>query len=181
VDYRKAGIWCACNDCGKNFDIPSTQHYCTRCHSTSTFEDALIKDIYSYVLSADAKSKMSLTASMITPIREFLTLEGFKVEVPSFLTGKSGARHSFSLAAYDPASNEVTVIDLATSTDGSVSEQPVIALFVKTFDVSHVKALIVAIPKLSENARKMADYYSIKTVEARTQAEAVAALREKLQ
>jgi transcription elongation factor Elf1 len=181
VDYRKAGMWCACKDCGKNFDIPVPEHYCTHCHSTSNFEQATIKDVYSYALSANAKEKMSSDMFLVAPTRDLLIKEGFQVESPAYLTGKSGAKHSFNLAAYSQDKTKIIVVDLAMSDGGLVSEQPVIALFAKTFDVSPTKAFLLAIPKLNDNARKMAELYSIKAIDASSQAEAVAALKQKLE
>jgi hypothetical protein len=61
-----------------------------------------------------------------------------------------------------------------------VSEQPVIALFAKIFDVSPDKAYLIAIPKVSDNGKKMAKLYNIQIVEARNQKEAIKALKEKI-
>jgi hypothetical protein len=69
------------------------------------------------------------------------------------------------------------VVDLATSTESVVSEQPVIALFAKIFDVSPEKAFLIAIPRLSDNGKKMAELYSIHAIEAPDQAEALKTLR----
>jgi hypothetical protein len=181
VDYRKAGIWCTCKDCNKSFDIPVSEHFCRSCHATSTFEEAIIKDVYSYTLNESAIEESSLSCVLVSPIREFLIEEGLKVESPAFLKGKSGAHHSFDIVAYKGAeSQKVIVVDLAKSTENVVSEQPVIALFAKIFDVSPEKAFLIAIPKLSENAKKMAELYSIHTIEAKNQTEAVKALKENL-
>jgi hypothetical protein len=57
-----------------------------------------------------------------------------------------------------------------------VSEQPVIALFAKIFDVSPNQAYLIAIPKLNENGRKMAELYNIRIVEAKDQKEAIRSL-----
>ncbi|MCW4011072.1 MAG: hypothetical protein NWF05_10720 [Candidatus Bathyarchaeota archaeon] len=180
ADYRKAGVWCACKDCGKSFDIPVPEHYCTRCHSVSNFEQAIIKEVYSYTLSEKAKEDLSSNLFLAAPLRELLLQQGLRVESPAQLVGKSGATHNFNLAAYADNQSKVMVIDLAMSTDGLVSEQPVIALFAKIFDVSPDKAFLVAIPRLNENARKMAELYNIEAIDARNQAEAVAALKQKL-
>jgi hypothetical protein len=74
----------------------------------------------------------------------------------------------------------VTVIDLATSSMDVVSEQPVIALFAKIFDVSPDSAYLITIPKMSDNGKKMAELYNIGIVEARNQSEALKALKVKL-
>jgi hypothetical protein len=179
VDFRKAGVWCACKDCRKSFDIPTAEHFCTQCRTTSNFEQAIIKDIYSYTLSAHAKEKMSSNMVLIEPIRDLLIKNGFKVDAPAFLVGKSGAKHSFNIAAKH-CSGKLVVVDLALSAEGAVSEQPVIALFAKTFDVSPQQAFLVAVPKLGDNARKMAELYNIQAIDARNQDEALAVLAAKL-
>ena len=181
VDYRKAGVWCTCKECSKSFDIPVSEHFCRSCHANSTFEEAFIKDVYSYPLNESAIEEASLSCVLVSPIREFLVKEGLKVESPAFLKGKSGANHSFDIVAYKGAvSRKVIVVDLAKSTENVVSEQPVIALFAKIFDVSPERAFLIAIPRLSENGKKMAELYSIHAIEAKNQDEAVEALKEKL-
>jgi len=69
------------------------------------------------------------------------------------------------------------VIDFATSTDDVVSEHSVIAMFAKIFDVTPDRACLVAIPKMSENGRKLASLYKIDLVEAKNQNMAVDALK----
>jgi hypothetical protein len=181
VDYKKAGIWCICEDCSKSFDIPVPAHFCRSCHTNSTFEEALIKDVYSYTLTENVKAESFLNWFLVAAIREFLIKGGLTVESPALLKGKSGANHSFDIMAYigdDP--QKMIVVDLATSTEDVVSEQPVIALFAKIFDVSPERAYLIAIPKLSENGKKMAELYKIRAIEAENQEEAIASLKESL-
>jgi len=181
VDYKKAGIWCICEDCNKSFDIPVPTHFCRSCYTNSTFEEAVIKDVYSYTLTENVKAESFLNWFIVAAIREFLIKEGLTVESPALLKGKSGATHSFDIAAYkgdDP--QKMMVVDLATSTEHDVSEQPVIALFAKIFDVSPEKAYLIAIPKLSENGKKMAELYKISAIEAENQEEVIASLKKSL-
>jgi hypothetical protein len=174
-------MWCTCKDCSKSFDIPVSTHFCRNCHENFTFENAIIKDVYSYSLKEEARAETSLGWVLVAPLREFLTEEGFQVESPAFLKGKSGANHMFDIAAYKgQATRKVTVIDLASSTENTVSEQPVIALFAKIFDVSPDHAYLIAIPGISENGKKMAELYSIQVIEAKNQKEAIKALKDKL-
>ena len=169
VDYRKAGVWCTCSNCTKSFDIPVSEHFCRSCNAASTFEEASIKEIYAYKLSKNVKADSFQSLFLITPIKELLTKEGFTVRSPASLKGKSGANHSFDLVAYKGDANaprKMMVVDLATSTGDVVSEQHVIALFAKVFDVSPEKAYLIAIPKLNENGKRMAELYNIHTIEA---------------
>ncbi len=174
VDYHKAGVWCTCNECGKSFDIPVPAHFCRDCHRNFSFEESLYKDVYSYSLTPEAMKEATLGWILITPIREFLESRGFEVESPGFLKGKSGASHMFDITA-SPAGVErnITVIDLATSTDDIASEQPVIAMFAKIYDVSPERACLVAIPRMSENGKKLAALYKIQLIEAKDQKEVI--------
>jgi len=179
LDYHKAGVWCTCNECGKSFDIPVAAHFCRDCHRNFTFEEALYKDVYSYDLTPEALKEATLGWILITPIREFLESRGFEVESPGFLKGKSGASHMFDITA-SPAGVErnLTVIDLATSTDQIASEQPVIAMFAKIYDVSPDRACLIAIPRMSDNGKKLAALYKINLVEAKNPKEAIEAFEK---
>jgi len=178
VDYHKAGVWCTCNECGKSFDIPVPAHFCRDCRRNFTFEESLYKDVYSYSLTPEAMKEATLGWILITPIREFLESRGFEVESPGFLKGKSGASHMFDIIASPTGvKRNITVIDLATSADDIVSEQPVIAMFAKTYDVSPDKACLVAIPRMSENGKKLAALYKLELIEAKDQNGAIKALK----
>jgi transcription elongation factor Elf1 len=177
VDYRKAGVWCTCNNCGKSFDIPVSTHFCRECHQSFTFEDAIYEDVYSYTLNEAVMKEIGMGYILIAPIREFLQKYGFTVESPSFLKGKSGASHVFDLvASRDDETQNVMVIDLASSTEGAVSEQAVIAMFAKIYDVTPNKACLIAIPAISENGRKLASLYKIDIIEATNQNDVIKAL-----
>ena len=117
---------------------------------------------------------------LVTAIREFLTNEKLNVESPGLLKGKSGANHSFDIVAYAEDKSQAIVVDLAMSTGTVVSEQPVIALFAKIFDVSPKRSYLIAIPKLSDNGKRMAELYKIRAIEAKNQEEAIASLEASL-
>jgi transcription elongation factor Elf1 len=181
VDYRKAGVWCGCKNCGKSFDIPITSHFCRDCQANFTFGGAVIRDFYTYSLKEEVGEEVALGWVIIVPIRDFLRESGFDVESPAFLKGKSGANHMFDIAAFEgDTTRNLTVIDLATSTENTVSEQPIIAMFAKIYDVSPENAYLIAIPKLGENGKKMAGLYNIQTIEAKDHKEAIKTLKEKM-
>ncbi|UCC58779.1 MAG: hypothetical protein JSW14_02385 [Candidatus Bathyarchaeum sp.] len=178
LDYHRAGIWCTCNQCSKSFDIPVPAHFCRECQNKFTFDEAIYKDIYSYNLTSDAKKEATLGWILIAPMMEFLDNLGFEVESPGFLNGKSGTSHMFDLTAVSAGKKRnTTAIDLATSTEGTVSEQSVIAMFAKIFDATPDKACLVAIPKMSESGRKLAALYKINLIEAEDQDAALEALK----
>ncbi|MGB9959488.1 MAG: hypothetical protein ACPLKQ_03075 [Candidatus Bathyarchaeales archaeon] len=179
VDYRKAGIWCTCRECDKSFDIPVARHFCRDCQAKFTFEEIEVKDVYAYSLNEEVKDEIAAGWIFIAPIKEFLIENGFEVEAPAFLKGRSGANHMFDIAAYKGEKKDATVMDLATSED-IVPEQPVIALFAKIYDVSPNNAYLIAIPRLSENGKKMAELYNINVIEAEDAKEVTETLKEKM-
>lgn len=178
VDYRKAGVWCTCNECGKSFDIPVTFHFCRDCSQNFSFEDALYKNVYLYKISAQAMREAALGPILVAPIRELLEEDGFDVETPGFLKGRSGASHMFDImASRGGISRNVTVIDLATTTDDVVTEQSVIGMFAKVYDVSPDNACLIVIPKISDDGKRLAALYKIKVIEAKSRKEAVERLK----
>jgi len=72
VDYRRAGIWCTCKECGKSFDIPVSALFCRDCHGNFMFEDVVIKDVYAYSMKEEAKEEAAVGWVLIAPIRDFL-------------------------------------------------------------------------------------------------------------
>jgi hypothetical protein len=115
---------------------------------------------------------------MIAPIRQFLEERGYKVENPGFLEGKSGVKHMFDVVAHGKGTaRNIIVIQLATSsTDEPVSEQSIIEMFAKVYDCSTNKAFLITVPKLSENGKRMVDFYKINLIEAEKPGEALTAL-----
>jgi len=174
VNYRRAGIWCSCNDCNKNFDIPVPSHFCRVCSNGFTFEEAGYRDVYSYSLNEEVMKEAGIGYMLVAPIRELLQSHGFTVESPSFLKGKSGASHMFDVAASQgDIKRKLIVIDLATSAGEPVSEQSIIAMFAKVYDVTPDKACLIAIPQMSESGRKLAELYNIQLIEAKDKNEAI--------
>ena len=178
LDYNKAGVWCNCNHCSKSFDIPVPTHFCRECDENFTFDEAVYKDVYSYILTPEVAKESNLGFILTVPIIDFLEKLGYEVESPGFLTGKSGTRHMFDLTAIlSGKKRNTTAIDIVTSTDDVVSEQSVISMFAKIFDTTPNRACLIVIPKMTENGKKLSSLYKINLVEAKDQNSALEALK----
>lgn len=180
VDHKKAGVWCKCNNCTKNFDIPTPSHFCRKCGTISTFEEVNLRSVYSYKVKDSSKNGVLSEDFVFSIIRKILSKKGWKVQSPAVIKGKSGADHSFDLIGYKESKKEKIVIDVAISSEKSVSEQPIIALFAKIFDVAPKKSLLICIPKLNNNGKKMAELYKIDVIEAKNKKSLLEKLRESL-
>lgn len=180
VDYLKAGVWCTCAQCNKNFDIPVLSHSCRTCYRDFNFESALYKDVYSYRLSED-KRKEAMRWNLVTLITKFLESYGFKVESPGIVRGKSGNLQTFNLLAHQGKTDQkLIVIDLATSTNEAVPQQRVIEMFAKVYDIAPCKTLLIAIPKLDDNGKRLAKVYNIHVIEGSGQKETFTTLKSLL-
>lgn len=178
VDHRKAGLWCICRNCSKSFDIPLVKHFCKNCKTNFTFEDAAIEDVYSYSLKNTLK-ETAKSWEIISSINEFLYKNEFEVKSPAALRGQSGTNHSFDIVAYRKKGRQkIIVIDVSSSRENEVSEQSVITLFAKIFDVSPDKAFLIAIPKMTPNGKKMAELYNIRVMEGKNQKEVITMLEK---
>jgi hypothetical protein len=177
LDYNKAGVWCTCNQCGRSFDIPVPTHFCRDCEETFSFDEAPYKDVYTYTLTQETTQEANGGWIIVDPIAEFLENHGFKVESPGYLNGKSGTRHMFDLTAVSVDGNAITAIDVAISNGDVVSEQSVISMFAKIFDATPNKACLIAVPKMTENGKKLAALYNIHLIEARDQNAAIQAVK----
>jgi transcription elongation factor Elf1 len=182
VDYRRAGLWCTCNKCGRSFDIPVPRHFCRNCQTNFTFENAKIREAYKYRLNEDIVKTAASEWAILAPIRKMLEDEGFKVETPSFMEGRSGVRHMFDIIAYNNGrKTEKLAINISTSPDGKpVPDHAIIDMFAKTYDSNIEKAILIAIPKISENGRKLANHYKISLIEAKTPEETIEKIKETL-
>jgi hypothetical protein len=62
----------------------------------------------------------------------------------------------------------------------SLSEHAIIDMFAKTYDSNIENVILIAIPKISENGRKLANHYEIRLIEAKTPEETIEKIKETL-
>ncbi|UCD96536.1 MAG: hypothetical protein JSV35_00330 [Candidatus Bathyarchaeota archaeon] len=177
LDFRKAGVWCKCNSCGKSFDIPVPSHICRNCQAEFTFEDGQYREVYRYVLSNEAKEEASLDWSLVTPVKQLMEKNGYQVKTPGLLQGKSGADHLFDIAASKGKNKKWIVVDFATSSK-LVTEQPVISMFAKIYDVNPAKAYLVVVPEINDSGKRMAKLYNITIIKGRDSEEVIESLTD---
>jgi len=107
---------------------------------------------------------------------------GFEVEPEESLYGKSGLKHEFYVIASQGKGilKIKIVIDLLSATE-EVSADEVFLLYAKALDIGAYGMIVVAIPKFSEEAKKLIEYYEIAYVEAKTLQGSAEAIIEKLE
>lgn len=177
VDYQKLGAWFQCTQCGKRSDVPSPIHRCRNCGHIFTIRDTGFVSVYAYRLSSDAEEEFKRSYIVMKPIGVVLEDYQFKVEMPGQIAGRSGALHRFDAIA-TKGSSEVVVLDVIAS-DKEIDETPIASLYAKVFDVTPSQSILVAIPRLSEKARKLAALYRISIIEAQNSQQAAEKIKDK--
>lgn len=177
ADYQELGAWFQCLQCGKRSDVPSPIHRCRNCGHIFTIRDMGFVNMYSYRLSTEAEEEFKRTYLVIKPIGLVFEEYQYKVDMPGQIAGQSGALQRFDIIA-TKGTSEVVVLDLIAS-DKNVDETPVAAMYAKIFDVSPTQSLLVAIPSLSDKAKRLATLYRITTIEAENSQAAADQIKEK--
>ena len=133
--------------------------------------------LYAYRLGTEAEEEFKRNFMVMKPIGLVFEEYQYKVEMPGLIPGRSGALQRFDIVASKGAT-EIVVLDLIAS-EKDIDEVPVAAMYAKIFDVAPTQSLLVAIPSLSERAKRLANLYRITTIEAENPQTAADHIKEK--
>jgi len=176
-DYRNVGIWYGCQSCKKQFDTPKAKYICRTCNKVIDIQDVLIAGIYRIVLKREVIEELSTRILIVQPVFEALTEFKLSPSMPGLLTGKSGIEHTFGIIGTKGDKN--VAIDLAISKT-KINEGPILAMSAKVMDTMPTKSIIICVPGLQDNAKKVAGIYGISVIEGETVNEATEQLRRVL-
>jgi hypothetical protein len=165
--YRNMGRWYLCRDCCEKSESPDLKVKCRKCNRTFTIEESKILEIPKFVLNAERKNEIMQNVASFQGISKLLQDLKFQVEMPGIVTGqKSGMKHQFSLIARKDIQGEETVLALDHAvTEREVQSSPLILYIYKTSEVKVDIPIFIAIPRLSETAKKIAQGHQILLIE----------------
>lgn len=86
-----------------------------------------------------------------------------------------GVTHEFSMILKGKERVKPIVVDVVSEPKG-VKEDRVLQFFAKTLDVEHDTVIMVAIPKASKTAKKMAESYGLSLIQAKDSSDAAKAI-----
>jgi len=166
-EYRDMGLWYSCRECGEKFEHPQLNLICRKCENEFSIQTSAIREISKYVLNPDKEQEIKQNVTSLASIEELLTELGFSVEIAATAVGeKSGIQHNFSLMATKKVGDRTKLV----AVDHAVASTEVGAhpLILFTFKITEVKVdlpVFVAIPKLSETAKRIAQGYNVLLIE----------------
>ena len=169
--YRNMGRWYICQECGEKFENPEFDLICRSCSKNFAIKDAQVTEIPKFTLNLNRKKEIRQNVASLEDIRALLTDLGFAIESPGLTIGqKSGMQHHFSLIAKKQVNGQEIVIALDHATSESeVQTSPLILYLYKISEVKVDIPIFVAVPALSETARKIAQGNNLLLVEGATE------------
>jgi len=183
-EYRDMGLWYICRGCGEKFEHPQLDMICRKCGNKFKIETAKVQEISKYALNPDREQEIRQNVTSLESISKLLTELEFTVEMPGSAIGeKSGIQHNFSLLAKKKMgeNEDIVTIDHAVG-DPEVQALPLILYIYKISEVKIDLPIFVAIPKISETARKIAQGYNVLLIEGNPQEkEHLEVLKEEVQ
>lgn len=162
TDYRRVPNIYRCENCKRTFSVPKIIHICNDCDCSCTYETAQLRPIYSYVFNEKFREEIAAQSTLETPLTLVFQDEGFQAERSKTLRGASGVEHNFDFVA--DRGSERFIFSINTDPE-EVKPEKVIEFFAKLFDVDAKNPVMIVMPRLSEEARRIAEMYRINVVE----------------
>ena len=164
--YRDMGRWYICRACHERFEAPQLDLICRKCSNEFTTQNALIQMIYKYTLNPARESEVRQNVTSLESIHALLTKLGFVVEMPGSIIGdKSGIQQYFTIIATKPDEKSSTLVIDHRVNEREVSASELILFIYKLSEIQVDLAIFIAIPRLSETAKRIAEGYQILVVE----------------
>lgn len=167
--YQEMGIYYRCENCGNVFRDPKISLLCLNCGKESEISSAVIKPLFSYKPKRN-RSKLDRLENMLR--------KSYDVKMPGSVRGLSGVAHHFSCVLYD-RSNKLIVVDIVAR-ELYVGEDEAFRFALKAMDTAASRAIFVAIPRISEDARNLLRQNRVEVVEAEELEEAIDLVAELL-
>ncbi|MFA5400740.1 MAG: response regulator [Dehalococcoidia bacterium] len=178
TDYRNVGIHYRCQDCSEVFTVPVVKWRNMKTRKVWSSEDLKEVEASSYQFSPDKKGWLEFQLKPKTQLVDFLKQRGYQVHELAQLTGRSGAVHTVDvLAIRDDIITKVNLgigILVAPSGEPEVGLESLFRFDTRAYDIGINYKVVIAIPKLGQEALNFAGRQMIRAFEAKTLATVVA-------
>jgi hypothetical protein len=164
-DYSTRGPRYHCGDCDSPVEQAGEKWVCRSCRRGFPKEEAREAVLYAYALDPAQVARLRVERIPKARVRESLLSGGYEIQEQVQETGRSGAVHRLDLLATKRTGpKERRVVVGFSSAAEAVDSEEVIKLYAKGHDVDAHDIIMVACPKLSDDARQFASHYSIRVL-----------------
>jgi len=178
TDYRNVGIHYRCQNCNEVFTVPVVKWRNMKTRKIWSAEDLKEVEASSYQFSPDKKGWLEFQLKPKTQLVDFLKHQGYQVHELAQLTGRSGAVHTVDvLAIRDDIITKINLgigILVAPSGEPEVGLESLFRFDTRAYDIGINYKVVIAIPKLGQEALNFAGRQMIRAFEAKTLATVVA-------
>ncbi len=165
TDYQRVEDIFFCNQCKRDTSILKVIGRCADHNHTFSYDKVDLKPVYGYVFNESLREEVTAQCLLERPLAEFIESMGYKTETLATLRGGTGAEHTFNIVA--SGGGKTAVITITSGVD-EVGRESVLNFFAELFDVKVDQGILVAMPRLSKDARTLAKLYAINFVEGET-------------
>jgi hypothetical protein len=161
-ELKVSGVWYECQNCLSKTSSPKLVFVCKEGDHEFTVADLALVNVESYVVNEKAMGELRNTLLLDPQLAAMMEELGYQVDSPAQVKGQSGTKHS--LDVYARKDGETVAVQVAVDTK-PVEASAVISFFAKTFDIKPGRAILVAIPAASEEAKMLRAGYGVAVVE----------------
>lgn len=166
-DYTSLGRRYRCLDCGTISEAPVERWHCRACGRDYARDDIREVVMYAYELDPTQVAKLKGERIPKARVRDFLTGEGYTVQESVTVAGKSGSNHQVDMLGTKRSGPlEHRIIVSFANAETEVASEEVIKLYAVAYDIDANETILVAAPRLSEDARQFAKHYNIRVYNA---------------
>jgi len=179
VEFRAIGAWYKCNRCNNSFNATIHSHFCRPKHHQFAPDRARLASIYEYKINTRILNEIRNQVLVYGDLISFLEDCGLTVIAPQTLPGKSEPR-IFDLAISSKGrwgAQKIIVMDIINS-DSAVGADDMREFATKVKDCRPSMSYLVAIPKLTDEAREASKNLKLTIVEATSLKEAMNSIRD---
>ena len=163
ADYRSAGKWYECGNCGKRVGNVQTTHTCRECQEKFDFSNARYLAAYNYTISGNSKDDINKGAIFAYFAEKLFASQGHQIQVPGKITGRSGIQQEFEILIALKDGQQLAIDPLFSSEP--VDKLQIIKEYGKITD-AQAQTYIIA-ESFSEDAKKLIKTYNLKVIEAK--------------
>jgi hypothetical protein len=172
TDYRNIGIHYRCLDDGEIFTAPVIKWRNLKTRKEWMVEELKDNEVYSYRFNPDKRGWLEFQLKPKAQLVDFLRSRGYEVKEFAQLTGRSGAVHTLDiLATRDDVAMKINIgigILASSSEEAEVGLEALFRYDTHVYDIGIDYKVVIAIPKLGQEASNFAKRQMINAFEART-------------
>lgn len=176
-EFRKRESVFQCVSCFKALPKPVLLQECDSCGNVISYESSDLRPVYAFKVNPAVREEILETCTIDVPVSKRLRAAEFVVTSPAIIQGKL-ASHSVDIQAIGNGKTWVVNI-LNLGREGNVDD--ITEIMASSKDIRADKSILVVIPKLSNEAKRLTGLFQITIIEGSDVGEVVGEIDKLIQ